>query len=222
VSDEVPRTLISLWTPDRAREEARQRARDLLSGAYRDPLADVPESFQPLGSAGLESVLEALAAFDYVGPAEGAEALVLAASLLLRTHLAYFERGVATLIGLLERAPDAEGPWQPLLSALGQVLGDHLAEQVVWLQKQGSLDPDERTARLEHLQTSLEAALDKASAPGRAGLIVGLHQLVQYAHQQRNMTLLSDLATGDPDDLVRGVARQALIRAMDANFDLVY
>jgi hypothetical protein len=193
----------------------------------------------------LYAVLESLAAVRLdETPGRGTrdpgelEALVMAAGTLLARHLAseasgsigasrssrpgLFERGVAVLAGLLRSAPEDEGGWQPVLSQVGQVLGDRLPEQVAWLAAQGRLPAAARAALLDRLQGALEEALETARAPGRAGAVVGLHQIVQYAHQQRNMTILSDLAQGDPDDLVRGVARQALVRAMDANFDLVY
>ena len=221
--DPVP---ITLWTPARAREEAARRARDLLESGSRLAVAEVAEGFLPMGDAGLESVLEALEGFAYAGDPQGAEGLAMAAGSLLRAHLArggaLLDRGVSALKGVLERAPEEEGPWQPLLSMAGQVLGDHLPEQIVWLDRQGASSAEERTARLEVIEQALEAALEVAAPPGRAGAIVGLHQIVQFAHQQRNMTLLSDLASGDESDLVRAVARQALIRAMDANFDLIY
>lgn len=225
-----PSIPVPLWAPARARGEAARRARDLLAGGSGSGLSDSPESFQPLGAAGLDAVLEALEGFRYDASAEGAEALVLAASTLLRAHLAsgraaqdaLWDRGLDALADLLERAPGEEGPWQTLLSTIGQVLGDHLPEQVVWLQKQARMSVEEREARLGQVQALLERTVERAAPPGRAGTIVGLHQIVQFAHQQRNMTLLSDLAQGDPDDLVRSVARQALIRAMDANFDVVY
>ena len=221
---------IPLWTPARARDEAARRAADLLRSGTVAAMAEVAEGFLPLGAAGLEAVLAALEAFAFEGDPHGAEVLAMASGSLLRSLLAkgqadrdgLFDRGVAALIALLERAPADEGPWQPLLSMAGQVLGDHLPEQIVWVHKQGQLSAADRTARLDAIENALEAVLERATPPGRAGAIVALHQIVQFAHQQRNMTLLSDVAAGDDDDLVRSVARQALIRAMDANFDLVY
>lgn len=225
-----PGTPVTLWTPARAREEAARRARDLLESGTALAVAEVAEGFLPMGTAGLEAVLEALVAFQYDGNPVGAEVLTMAAGSLLRGHMArvsaahdgLWDRGLGVLAGLLERAPGEEGAWQGVISMVGQVLGDHLAEQVVWLDTQGKLPAGDRALKLDQLEAVLEAALERAAAPGRAGAIVGLHQIVQFAHQQRNMTLLSDCATGDEDDLVRSVARQALIRAMDANFDIVY
>jgi hypothetical protein len=221
---------VTLWTPARAREEARSRVAALLAAAAALPLVEVAEGFLPLGAPALDEVLCALERFAYDADPAGAEALVMAAGSLLRAHLAagrasrdaLWDRSIAALSGLLARAPNEEGPWQTLLSMTGQVLGDHLPEQVVWLDRQSSLPAGDREARLEEIEAALESVLEAASPPGRAGAIVGLHQIVQFAHQQRNMRLLSDLAQGDEDDLVRSVARQALHRAMDANFDLVY
>lgn len=227
---EITRSPAMLWTPARAKEEAERRAADLLAQGTPLATAEVAEGFLPLGAPALEAVLDALERFAYDGDPLGAEVLAMAAGSLLRSLLArgqatregLWDRGVHALVSLLKRAPAEEGGWQGLLSMTGQVLGDHLPEQIVWLNRQGQIDDAERTQRLEAIQGALEAALEHAAPPGRAGLIVGLHQIVQYAHQQRNMTLLSDLASGDDDDLVRSVARQALLRAMDANFDMVY
>jgi hypothetical protein len=229
--------LADLWTQPRALEEGRRRAAELLAHGTDSPLPDLADGFLPLGRGGLEGVLEHLAGVwsgrTEVNPV-GAQALTLAAGTLMRHHLVrrpeeslllwtpLWDRGLAVIADLLRLAPAEEGPWQGLLSVAGQVLGDQLPEQIVWLQSSGRLEAEARTLLLDELENLLDRILDEASPPGRAGAVVGLHQITLFAHQQRNMQILSDLAQGDPDDLVRGVARQALIRAMDANFDLVY